>query len=352
MKVYVRQPGRTEGVVKGVDAAGRWIADPVDEDLVGADWWALPGLVDAHVHLSADELSVVPGEPEEILARAYGCLDSGTFLVIDKGWCDDTAVMTLRAAPPHSVPDFEAAGRMIAVPEGYYVGFAVETDSDGLAEAVRSATNEGSGWVKLVGDWPRRGRGAVANFTPDDLRGAVEIAHAGGARVAIHTMAPDVPSAAVAAGVDSIEHGLFLTAEDLGTLAARAGAWVPTVRRMEAIVEMLGPESSGGRLVQDGLDNVRSLMGRIPEGVNVLTGSDLAVPAGAIGSEVSRLVEYGLDPVRAVDAASETGRAYLGRPEGFTPGHAANAVFFDRDPYLDPAALADPVAVLWNGTLR
>lgn len=314
--------------------------------------WALPGLVDSHSHLAADSLELVAGEPDQILRRAYACLDRGTFLVVDKGWCDTTVVATLTARPPSESPDLEGAGRMIAVAGGYYPGFAVETDTAGLAEVVAAAVREGRGWVKLVGDWPRPGRGAVGNFDQASLAVAVDVAHRGGARVAIHTMAPDVPSAAVGAGVDSIEHGLFLDAADLDELAAREGAWVPTVRRMEAIVDMLGAGSSGGRLVSEGLDNVAGLLAAAPTDLAILAGTDLATPPGGVGEEVAALIECGLAPERAVEAAAGVARRFLGRGEGFEPGTNADAVFYDADPYVDPSVLSRPAVVMRAGRVR
>lgn len=352
MQVALRRPGETTAELRGISARGLW-EEPAPDAApeLGRGWWALPGLVDAHAHLAADELELVPGDPTEIRRRAYACLERGTFLVIDKGWCDDSVIATLTSMPPEESPDMEGAARMIAVEDGYYAGFAVETDRPGLEDAVRAAVESGKGWVKLVGDWPRKGRGAVANFDEEDLRAAVEVAHRGGARVAIHTMAPDVASWAVWAGVDSIEHGLFLTGADLEELGRRRGAWVPTVVRMEAMVDMLGPTSRGGRLISTALVDLPLLLQDVPAGVAVLAGTDLATPPGGVAAEVAALARRGLPPERAVDAASVAARRYLGRSEGFHVGEPADAVFFDRDPYDDVSVLEAPVAILRTGRI-
>lgn len=306
-------------------------------------------MADSHAHLAADELELAPGKPADIRRRAFACLERGTFLVIDKGWRDDSVVATLRGAPPLESPDVEGAARMIAVEGGYYPGFAVETDRRGLEEAVSAAVEGGDGWVKLVGDWPRKGRGALPNFDEEALAAAVEVSHRGGAKVAIHTMAPDVASWAVWAGVDSIEHGLFLTRDDLEELGRRGGAWVPTVLRMEAMVEMLGRTSGGGRLIAAALEDMPLLMRELPEEVTVLAGTDLATPPGRVAAEAVALVRLGLSPERAVDAASSGARRYLGRPDGFTSGEPADAVFFEGDPYEDVSVLGEPVAILRSG---
>lgn len=310
----------------------------------------MPGLVDSHAHLAADVLETVGGEPEAIRRRAFACVENGTFLVADKGWGDTTVIATLPGLPADRCPDWEAAGRLISSPGGYFPGFGVETDAAGLAGVVAEAVAEGQGWVKLIGDWPRRGLGAVANFDEDALAGAVAIAHRGGAKVAIHSMAPDVPGMAVRAGVDSIEHGLFLTGDDLAALAARGGAWVPTILRVEATIAMLGRDSSGGRLLSEGLDNVRSLLPSVPDGLFVLAGTDLVVPSGRVGQEVVALVEAGLAPAAALAGAGSAARRYLGRADGFELGQPADAVFYAADPLSDPSTLLAPQAVIRAGT--
>lgn len=353
MLVSIRPPGSSTRLELAVSPDGTWeVATSGGKPDIGDGMWALPGLADAHSHLAADRLVIAPGEPSEIRRRAFACLDRGTFLVIDKGWGDDVVVATLTGQPPDQVPDFEAAGGVIRSADGYYTGFGVETDAAGLSGVVAEAVATGRGWVKLIGDWPRRGQGVVANFDDAALATVVDIAHAGGARVAIHTMGPEVPAMAVRAGVDSIEHGLFLSRADLADLASRGGAWVPTVVAMEGVLEMLGEDSSGGRLIREGLDNVEDLLSDLPDDVTVLAGTDLATDPGAVATEVEGLIACGLAPDRAVDAASASVRAYLGRADPFQPGAAADVVLFGVDPYDDPTVLARPELVMRSGRVR
>ena len=349
MLVEIRLPGATDRRTLRTTTEGTWEEADGGQAELGVGWWALPGLADAHSHLARDELDLQPGDPPAIRKRAFACLERGTFLVLDKGWSDTSVIATLTDLPPREAPDMEAAGRVVASPGGYYEGFAVETDAEGLAAVVATAAEEGRGWVKVIGDWPRKGRGAIPNFTPEQLATIVDIAHRGGARVAIHSMAPDVPTMAVEAGVDSIEHGLFLGPDDLDQLAAQGGAWVPTVTRMELMLGLLGAESSGGKLMAAGLANLRELLPAVPEGLVVLAGTDLATRPGDVATEVAALVTYGLDPRRAVDGASVDARRYTGRSPGFRPGEPADAVFYPADPYEDPGVLARPAAVIRAG---
>lgn len=351
MRLLIRGLGQAPvdlGVVQGGWVEGALIAaDSVD--LSG--FFSMPGLADAHLHLSADRMVMDGADIGEVRRRAFASVKGGVFLGLDKGWCDEV-VLAILSDPREVRPDLQACGRMIATRGGYFPDFAEEVDDDDLAAAVGASAARTNGWVKIVGDWPRKGRGALPNFTEDALRAAVEVAHRAGARVAVHTMARDVPSMAVRAGVDSIEHGLFLTDEDLRLLGARGGAWVPTVVNVEAVIEQIGAASSGGRLLSEGLDRVRQLLpGAAAAGVSVLAGSDLAVPHGRIGLEAARLVSYGLDPTEAVAATSDAAYAYAGVRAGFRPGLPADLVAFEADPRQQIEALADPRLVIRSGSV-
>ncbi len=342
------------------DGHFRPASEPVDAEVASGQWWAVPGLADCHAHLSGgvqDDWSEEEMIVERCRANAWAQLEGGVFLVADKGSADDVSLRILDE-PPTKRPDLQMAGQMITNPGGYYGGFATEVDEADLVTAVGRAVEASTPaghqarWVKLVGDWPRKGQGALTNFSEAAMSQAVAVAHAAGCRVAIHTTAPDTCSLAVAAGIDSIEHGLFLTADDLAALGDRGGAWVPTVTAMEAIRDMLGAESSGGKLFSQGLDNVRDLLAAAPEtGVSVLAGTDIEVPHGAVATEALALARYGLDPVSVVAAATDEAYRYLGADHRFEPGGHADVLFFDADPRDDPSVLERPVLGLRHGNV-
>lgn len=332
-------------------AAGRW-AEPSGEAeaTIGDDLWALPGLVDAHAHLAAAELDYQPGNLDGAIERAAESLRAGVTLVLDKGWTDDVTIRLIDEVPERDRPEIEAAARIIASVGGYFPGFATEVDGSGLDGAVREQAAAGRGWVKLIGDWPRRGVGPVANFTEAELAAAVAAAERAGARVAIHTMAREVPSMAVAAGVHSIEHGLFLEEGDIAPLAARGGMWVPTIIRCEATMAQLGESSSGGKLFREGLDRIGRLLPVAADaGVHVLAGTDLVGSPANVANEALRLADYGLTNAQVVAAVSVGAFAATGRPEPFAVGSPADAVLFAADPVTELAVLASPRHVVRLG---
>jgi len=312
-------------------------------------FFALGGLADCHAHLSVDALSEVErtGDLRGIHRRAFAHLAHGVFLVLDKGW-RAAAVLRLLDEPPATRPHLQAAGRIITGPHGYFEGFAVETNDAGLSAAVAAATTIGGG-NKLIGDWPQKGKGPVTSFGEEALTQACDIAHAAGAKVAIHTMAPVTPGQAVRAGVDSIEHGLYLTAGDVALLGERGGAWVPTIANVRDVQKMLGAGSSGARVLGEGLENVgRTLAVAAEAGVAILAGTDLGLGHGQVAREAVLLKSYGLSDPAAVAAASDSAYRYLGIPF-LTPGASADVVLFDGDPNRDVAMLQRPVAAMRAG---
>jgi len=318
-----------------------------------SELWALPGLADCHAHVSMISLDHFETISTESMAAAipettWAHLEHGVLLLLDKGGKTDATLMML----DHDAdlrPHIEAAGSMIHPAGGYYDGFGAEVEPDDLIDHIRTTAALQGSWLKLVGDWPRRGQGPVNNWPLDVLEEAVRVTHAADARVAIHSMAHSA-SDAVAAGVDSIEHGPFLSVEDLRSLASRGGAWVPTIINLLHLRDMLGADSSGGRLFQDGLDRMRDTLPLAEElGVMVLAGTDLAVPAGEVAAETVLLREYGLSDRAAAMATSTSAYDYIGRPDRPREGAEADVVFFNDNPFEDVGVLARPAIIMRRG---
>lgn len=337
----------------GISRSGRW-AEPESgwPEVELGDGIVVPGLVDGHAHLTSNEVRDMTGDGRSedlghrIGRHAAAQLERGVLLVADKGTHDPSTVGLTMRIPEEARPAAQLAGRFIAPPQGYYPGLADEVERGGLTAAVAGAGPDQATWVKLIGDWPRRGVGAVSNFSEAELAGAVTAAHAVGRRVAIHTAAPETPGMAVRAGVDSIEHGLFLTERDLSQLGERRGAWVPTVKAMELLAQALGAESTGGRLLQEGLDNVRSLLPHAAgAGVHVMAGTDLALAHGEVAREARRLLAYGMTASDVLAAVTTDARAFLGEP-AYEFGAWADFVVL---PDLEVASLATPRLVVRCG---
>jgi imidazolonepropionase-like amidohydrolase len=351
--ITIRPP---EGEPYDLAIDGTRFSDPDDRVTTRIDTrhlWALPGLADAHAHLTIISHDNISGLTEDsmranIPINAWAHVERGVLLVLDKGGDTDATLISL----DHDAdlrPYVEAAGAMIRPDHGYIEGFGAEVEPDDLADHVRSIAATRGGWIKIVADWPRGGVGPVNNYPLEALTEAVAVAHAAGVRVAAHTMAYGA-SDAVAAGVDSIEHGPFLSEEDIRTLAARGGAWVPTIGNQKHWIDALGPDSSGGRLLTIGLDAIATNLPLAEElGLTVLAGSDLAIPHGQIATEARLLRDHGLTDKAATIATSTAAFDYVGREGSLLAGHTADVVFFDGNPYEDVTVLDRPELIIHRG---
>ncbi len=170
--------------------------------------------------------------------------------------------------------------------------------------------------------------------------------------MAIHTMAPEVPSVAVAAGVHSIEHGLFLEESDIPVLADRGGIWVPTLLQVEATAASLREGSSGQTLLLQGIANAcRLLPLALEAGVIVLAGSDLGVTSAQVAAELIRLSECGVDSESLLRSAVGGGHRAAGARDGFSLGEPADAVLFPENPVNSIGVLTNPGNVIRQGRI-
>jgi imidazolonepropionase-like amidohydrolase len=156
---------------------------------------------------------------------------------------------------------------------------------------------------------------------------------------------------AVEAGVDSLEHGLWLDGGLLSRMAAQGTALVPTYTpwagQMEEILALPPPAREW---FLDGYARLGPLtIAARAAGVAVLAGTDFR-PHGTIAAEVRHLAAGGLPPEAALGAACWTAREFLGL-QGLDAGAPADFVVFDRDPVADLHVLDHPASVVLGGRL-
>jgi len=307
--------------------------------------FALTGLVDAHCHLTvaSDDAGPYLADRDFGVRRLAGLAGSGVTVVRDVGGLSTVTLDLARAAEPGQ-PLVTAAGRFLSSRAHYFPRMYTPVDAEELDAAIRAEVAAGAAWVKLVGDFPRAVDGVFKpdstepTYDPETVRRAVATAHAAGARVAVHTQSP-YAAYLIAAGADSIEHGTHLEPEDLNALGARGGAWTPT---MSAVLA-LKPDASDRRRnsVAEQSERYAVLLPRaVRAGVRILAGSDVV---GSVAAEIGLLVEHGLTPEQALDAATRSARDYLGvDPVG-------DLVTYDADPREHPEVLAGPAAVVVRG---
>jgi imidazolonepropionase-like amidohydrolase len=171
--------------------------------------------------------------------------------------------------------------------------------------------------------------------------------------VAVHSQHAEGGAVAVAAGVDSLDHGMCLDLDLLPRMAAQGTALTPTLSVITAGLDRMRdrPDSPHRRWYLDGAGRHGALTAAAVEaGVTVLAGTD-SRPHGRVADEVRALVAAGVAPHDALAAASWTARRYLGIA-GLTPGAPADAVVFDADPRSDLSQLDTPRTVIFRGRRR
>jgi imidazolonepropionase-like amidohydrolase len=299
--------------------------------------FALPGLVDAHCHVTVtvDDDGPLLGGQDLADKRMAELAQDGIGLVRDVG---GERSVTLHLTEMDGRPIVQAAGRFFA-PEGrYFPRMHQPVPETELVDSVEREIDDGASWIKIVADFPtfaggRRvpGSSSTQTYTEDAVASVVELAHRRGVRVAAHCNTP-IAATLIALGIDSIEHGCSLTTDNLDALAARGGAWTPTIGAV------LGPDPAARD--QQMSARLRELLPyAIERGVHVLTGSDIV---SSVPAEIAGLVEHGVPVAAALRAASTDAHAYLGVA-------SRDIVTYDDDPRDNPATLRHPAAVVLRG---
>jgi imidazolonepropionase-like amidohydrolase len=210
-----------------------------------------------------------------------------------------------------------------------------------------------SGGIASTGDDPHR-----QLMTNDEMRTAIETAHALGMKVAAHIYPPDAIENAVRAGVDSVEHGSFATAETFALMRAHGTYLVPTLSVYEVYYaaardhpEMLTPGTAPKELANDLLPK-RNLPLALKSGVKIAFGTDLG--EGDHTQEFSLLVDNGMAPLQALYAATRNAADLIGAPSeigSVQPGRYADLVATAKSPLEDPAQFRRVVFVMKGGVV-
>ncbi len=323
----------------------------------------LPGLIDAHVHLTWDD-----GKSEATREAARKTLEAG-FTTVRSCGAPGGADLVLRAAIERGEvvgPRVVAAGAPLGFAGGVcaqvFPGSGVFSTAEQALAHVRRLASDGASWVKICaggGVVPGPDDEAAVEVPPETLAAIAAEAHRLGLKVAAHAQGPAAVTAAVRAGVDSIEHGALLD-EAAARLMVERGTWlVPTFYRLRWRREQAaaaGAPAAALERAATAAEKVRDRQRRaIALGVPVALGTDATViPHGLGAREVAAMVELGMTPLQALQAATVRAAAMLGwsdRVGSLAPGHLADLVAVEGDPLADPAALERVALVVKGGVV-
>lgn len=335
----------------------------------------MPGLMDMHVHLDS-ELN-----PPDSYAEAYymnsaeyalrsttyarRTLEAGFTTVRDLGAGDHEASFALRDAIAQGIvpgPRIFAAGKSIATTGGHADPTngiredlrgdpgpkeGVINGAEDAYKAVRQRYKDGSDVIKLTvtgGVLSLAKSGDNPQFTRDELDAVVSAAKDYNFVVAVHAHGPEGMKRAVLAGVHSVEHGTYMTAEIMDLMRERGTWYVPTISAGKWVAELAEQEGKLPDIVRPKAAAVGpQIQGTFAHawraGVPIAFGTDSGVsPHGLNGREFRYMVEAGMPAMEAIRSATINAARLLRASDDLgeiKPGAYADMVAVYGDPLAD-----------------
>jgi imidazolonepropionase-like amidohydrolase len=335
----------------------------------------LPGLINCHVHVclagDADPSRTLSDESYaatvvRAVVHARQTVEAGVTTVRDLGG-REYAELAVRDSVRRGViagPRMLCAGRAVCITGGHgwrLLGRQADGPDD-LRRAVREQLRAGADVIKLVATGGVMTPGVdprAAQLTLDELRAGVDEAHRARRRAAAHAMAAEGIAWCLDAGIDTIEHGVFLTEELAARMARQGAALVATLIAPHAIVE--GGQDAGipDFAVQKSLAlrerHLEAFRIAMRAGVTIAAGTDAGTPLNPHGSlvpELALMVGAGMEPLQALRAATSVAARVLGLEHetgAVAPGLAADLVAVEGDPTADVKTLDAVRLVIADG---
>lgn len=337
----------------------------------------LPGLIDAHVHLSldggADPTGSLAAETRnDTVLRAVRHMEAhlraGVTTIRDLGGPYGLSIDLSRAVQDGRLtgPRVVACGRNITMTGGHAHALGREADGpDAVRAAARAELKDGAQVLKFMATGGVLTRGVAAGaeaMTEDELRAGIEEAHKAGKPTATHAQGLAGIKNALRAGIDTIEHGAFDGWDDeafeLFADADRPRWLVPTLAAPDGILAGEGrvPEWVIEKTRPIGVRHRANVAEAHRAGVALAAGTDAGTPLnphGGLPRELELMHEVGV-PLDAVFTAATTNAAaalgLAGTVGCLAAGAAADLVALDGDPLRDVRAYARPLTVVAGGT--
>ena len=350
---------------------------PPDADVVDVSGrTVIPGLIDAHDHMASHGYALATrwglDEPAstahmrtarvlaETLAMGYttvrdaGGLDAGFKVAIEHGLiAGPRLVLGIQIiSPTGGIGDrVSPSGHECCAAYDPLLPRSVGNGPDEVRDVVRTIVRAGADVIKTAttgGASSRAGHGPRdAAFSLEEMQALVAESHALGRRVMCHALGGPGLRTALAAGVDSIEHGCYLDEEPelMATMAAQGTFFVPTLTVYVYHRESVAPHVRA-RAIDLHPHHLASIRRALELGVPIAAGTDAGGhghPKNAL--ELRYLVEAGLTPMQALRAATQWAARCLGleRELGtLEKGRLADVVVVNGNPLDDVRVLLDP----------
>jgi imidazolonepropionase-like amidohydrolase len=343
---------------------------------------ALPGLIDAHVHLTLnagpDSLAVLDSENDELLLErglrnARRMAAAGITTTLDLGSRANVGFEMARAAARDgsAAARVLVAGAPITPHRGHTCFFGGEADGQaGVAAAVRDRAERGAAMIKIIATGGSMTAGTdplSASYPVEVLAAAAREAHRAGLPITAHAHGTGGIRAALEAGLDAVEHATMLGADGgwqfdaalAGEMAAARMRVIPTAAAGRRYERAGGSWTASLPNRATGSDTRTRNAGLLLEsGVTLVAGTDAGVAHTDFGeelfAELEAYVRAGMPPAGAIAAATAIAAAHLGL--GAVTGtlavnRAADVLVVHGDPLTDITALRRTRLVLRGGQL-
>lgn len=328
----------------------------------------LPGFINLHSHVfrrhrrdDPRHLNTV-GEVVRALRNAREAFGQGITTARELGARDHLDIQLRDLIEEGGVvgPRIVASGRPITRTGGHNHDFSREADGpDEVRKAVRAELKAGADVLKVMASWggieigrehqrlrfPGNPAPAYAAYTVEEMRAAVEEAHSAAKNVTVHAESSESVLRAVAAGVDSVEHGTHLSREAVEAMGAAGTYYVPTIstvfKRVRDADASRGPDWGGdimywaSRATEPWMCSLRLA---VEHGLKIATGTDAG---GDIVDEIMLIAEAGLPTLEALRSGTARAAEALGRSDvgAVEPGRWADLVIVEGRPDRDLSCL-------------
>jgi len=326
---------------------------------------AIPGLIDAHTHMTYywDPASNTrplnqprrPAGVTVVLAaeNARRTLETGVTTVRDLGASNDI---------DYAMRDLINMGRM-AGPRMFVAGQGLSAgrggpNPDAMRQQAETRIAAGSDWVKVYGS-----RGSFQSVdttqtvTYEEMKAVVDAAHARNHPVAIHSYGASGVRDAVRAGADSVEHGIDIDDDTFAEMVTRGTVWVPTIDHNRYYVDARDEYGFAADTIPPLNDyiekNLQATRRAIQAGVKIAMGSDAVYSMfGQNTRELGWFVKAGMTPAQALATATTIPAALLRHEKdlgAIAPGYYADIVAVDGDPTKDIDVVINKVKWVMKG---
>jgi len=341
----------------------------------------LPGMIDAHTHITFDpnfgyqELGI--SIPKQALIGAKNAritLEAGFTTVRNVG-ASGYADVALRDAINEGLvpgPRMQVSGPALSITGGHcdqnLLPYEWHAKADGTADGiehvqqkVREIIKYGADVIKVCatggvlskGDDPR-----ASQYTLEEMKAIVADAHRLGRKVAAHAHGAQGIAWASEAGVDSIEHGSYLDDAGIKVMKEHGTYLVPTQYladwMRENAVKIGLPPMYAVKMKDVTAISRQNIKKAFEAGVKIAFGTDAAVyPHGLNAHEFAVYVQIGMTPLQAIQTATVNAADLLGWSKigSLETGNYADMIAVAGDPTRDVTLLQNPTFVMKGGTV-